>query len=109
MNDILKLGENLFKPEMVEEVDKQKTFARLVEIDGEVYFNTQFKLKTIDEGSIPSDEKEYHKKLIPTDNSILVDNAYTSGNVEVSLINGTTHEIKIVLQIAAKKPPFGAD
>ncbi len=104
---MLKLGENLFKFELATDVDKEKTFARLVEIDGEVFLNTQFKLKTIAQDSIPSGEDENYRKPIVVDNSILGENSYTTGNVVLSHIDGTTGKITMTLQIASKQPPFG--
>jgi len=109
MDDMLKLGENLFKFELAEEVNKEKTIVRLVEIDGEVFLNTQFKLKTFAEGSIPAEEKANFRKPITVENTLLGDNSYTTGKVLLSHIDGTTGKIDMSLQIAAKQPPWGED
>lgn len=109
MDDMLKLGENLFKFELAEEVCKEKTFVRLDDNDGEVCLNIRFKLKTIAQESIPAGEEENYRKPIASGNSLLVDNAYTTGKVVLSHIDGTTGEIALTLQIASKQPPWGAE
>ncbi|MEO9966941.1 MAG: hypothetical protein ABJF11_14180 [Reichenbachiella sp.] len=103
----LKLDEDVFFHQNEGEANKQKTYAKVVDIDGKAYFKTQFEINTAPQGS-STETMEYADFLHDLkDKTLFLPNTYEEGGSEFKLKYNEEFKVStlfIKLQVGAKAP-----